>query len=160
MLASGPLNLLVIAAMPVMRTNGRAPHILTVDDTPETLDLLREILEDEGYRITTSMALLDLDNVKDLAPDAIIQDVLVEHSQELGWKFLTLVRLDPELADVPLILCTAEHAVRDKAMVETLHELGVPLILKPFQADELLAVLGEVLRGRVGASEARVSRHP
>lgn len=160
MVASGPLDSLVIAAMPVMRTNGRAPHILTVDDTPEILDLLRELQEDEGRRITTSVALLDLDNVKDLAPAAIIQDVLVEHSQELGGKFLTLVRLDPELADVPLILCTAAPAVRDKAMGETLRELGAPLIRKPFQADELLAVLGGVLRGRVGAGEAGVSRHP
>jgi CheY-like chemotaxis protein len=144
-----------------MSTNGRAPHILIVDDTQEILDLLQELLEEEGYRVTTSMALFDLDKVKSLAPEVIIQDLLFEQTQDEGWKFLTVVRLDPELTDIPLILCTAAtQVVRDEAMAEKLRDLRVRVILKPFQIDELLAVLGEVLSGHVDAREADKRLHP
>ena len=124
--------------------NGRQPHILVVDDTQEILDLLQELLEEEGYRVTTSMAVLDLDKVKTLAPDLIIQDILFEQTQELGWKFLTLVRLDPDLRAIPLILCTAAvQVVRDEVMAEKLRQLGVRVVLKPFQIAELLAAIEE-----------------
>src|SRR5687767_9845603 len=78
-----------------MSADGRQPHILIIDDTQEILDLMQELLEGEGYRVTASLALLDIDKVKALAPDILIQDLLFEGTQELGWKFLTLVRLDP-----------------------------------------------------------------
>jgi CheY-like chemotaxis protein len=137
-----------------MSADGRTPHILIVDDTQEILDLLRELLEDEGYRVTTSMALLDLDKVKNLTPDVIIQDLLFEQTQVQGWKFLTLVRLEPELTHIPLNLCTAAvQVVRDEEMAVKLRQLGVRVILKPFHIDELLAVLDEILLSPAGASE-------
>jgi two-component system alkaline phosphatase synthesis response regulator PhoP len=128
-----------------MAADGRQPHILVINDTQEILDLLQELLEEEGYRVTTSLALLDIDKVKALAPDIIVQDIMFEHSQEVGWKFLHLTQLDPELSRIPLVLCTgAVGVVRDAAMAEQLDRLGVRVILKPFNIDELLAVLTEV----------------
>ena len=128
-----------------MTTNKRRPHILVINDTQEILDLLRELLEEEGYRVTTAMALLNLERVKELAPDIIVQDLLFEQTQEHGWKFLTLVRLDPELAGIPLVLCTAAtQTVNDPMMAEQLDRLGVRVILKPFNIEELLTVLSEV----------------
>jgi CheY-like chemotaxis protein len=136
-----------------MEADGRQPHILIVNDTQEILALMQELLEDEGYRVTTSTALLDLTRVKALAPDVIVLEILFEHSEERGWEFLTLARLDPELADVPLVLCTAAiGVVRDEAMAAKLHKLGVRVILKPFNIDELLGVISEV------SSEGRARR--
>jgi DNA-binding response OmpR family regulator len=37
-----------------MSADGRQPHILIINDTQEILDLMQELLEDEGYRVTTS----------------------------------------------------------------------------------------------------------
>src|SRR3712207_4160395 len=100
------------------------------------------------------MAVLDLDKVKTLAPDLIIQDILFEQTQELGWKFLTLVRLDPELCAIPLVLCTAAvQVVKYEAMAEKLRQLGVRVVLKPFAIDELLAVLAEALGERARESD-------
>ena len=44
-----------------MTAPGRQPHILVIDDTQEILDLMAELLEDEGYRVTCSLALLDIE---------------------------------------------------------------------------------------------------
>jgi two-component system alkaline phosphatase synthesis response regulator PhoP len=129
-----------------MSADGRQPHVLVVNDTQEILDLMQELLEEEGYRVTTSLALLNMGKVKALAPNVIVQDLLFEQSQEVGWKFLTLVRLDPELARIPLILCTAAiRVVRDEDMAQKLRHLRVRVVLKPFAVEELLEVVAAVL---------------
>jgi CheY-like chemotaxis protein len=136
-------------------TPGRQPHVLVIDDTQEILDLIKELLEEEGYRVTTSMALLDLDKVKTLAPDVIVQDLLFEGMQETGWKFLTLVRLDPELARIPLILCTAAvRTVNDPEMAEQLDRLGVCVLLKPFLIEDLLRAITGALTAQALIAEA------
>jgi CheY-like chemotaxis protein len=138
-----------------MPASRRPPHILVIDDTQEILDLIQELLEEEGYRVTTSMARLDLDKVKTLAPDVIIQDLLFEQTQELGWKFLTLSQLDPEVARIPLILCTAAtRTVNDPEMAEHLDRLGIRVVLKPFNVEELLSVLAETLTAQVLIAQA------
>jgi CheY-like chemotaxis protein len=136
-------------------TPGRQPHVLVVDDTQEILDLIKELLEEEGYRVTTSMARLDLDKVKTLAPDIIIQDLLFEQTQELGWKFLILSQLDPELARIPLILCTAAvRTVNEPAMAEQLDRLGVRVVLKPFLIEDLLSAIAGALTAQALIAEA------
>jgi two-component system, OmpR family, response regulator VicR len=128
-----------------MTADGRQPHILIINDTQEILDLMQELLEDEGYQVTTSLALLDIDKVKKIAPDVIVQDLLFEGTQELGWKFLTLARLDPVLARIPLVLCTAAvRTVRDPEMAEQLNQKGIRVVLKPFTIEDLLTTLDEV----------------
>jgi CheY-like chemotaxis protein len=142
-----------------MSADGRQPHILVINDTQEILDLMQELLEDEGYRVTTSMALLDLDKVKALAPDIIVQDLLFEGTQELGWKFLTLARLDPDLARVPLVLCTAAtRTVNDPEMAEQLNQKGIRVVLKPFTIDDLLTTLNEVRTAQSLIDQATAGR--
>ena len=142
-----------------MSADGRQPHILVVNDTQEILDLLQELLEDEGYRVTTSLALLDLDKVKTLAPDVIVQDLLFEGTQELGWKFLTLVRLDPQLARIPLILCTAAvRTVNEPEMAEQLNRQGIRVVLKPFTIESLLTTLSDVRNAQSLIDQATAGR--
>jgi two-component system, OmpR family, response regulator VicR len=128
-----------------MTAGTQQPHILLVNDTQEILDLMQELLEEEGYRVTSSLSLLNVDKIRALAPDLIVQDIMFEHSQEAGWKMLPLMRLDPELARVPVVLCTAAvNVVREATMAEQLDQLGIRMVLKPFTIDELLQVLTEV----------------
>src|SRR5829696_2238673 len=142
-----------------MSADGRQPHILIINDTQEILDLMAELLEDEGYRVTTSLALLDLAKVKVLKPDVIIQDLLFEGIQEQGWKFLTLVRLDPVLARIPLILCTAAvRTVNDPEMAEQLDRQGIRVVLKPFTIEQLLTTLSEVRSAQSLINQATASR--
>ena len=142
-----------------MTADGRQPHILVINDTQEILDLMQELLEDEGYRVTISLALLDIDKVKAIAPDIIVQDLLFEGTQELGWKFLTLARLDPVLARVPLVLCTAAvRTVNDPEMAEQLNRQGIRVVLKPFTIDDLLTTLNEVRTSQALINEATDGR--
>ena len=52
-------------------------HILAINNAPEVLALFRELLEDEGYRVTTQTYMVkDLEEVKRLAPDGIVLDYM------------------------------------------------------------------------------------
>jgi CheY-like chemotaxis protein len=87
--------------------------------------------------------------IKALAPDIIVQDIMFEGTKEQGWKMLHLLRIDPQLARIPIVLCTAAvSVVRDEVMAEQLDRLGVRVILKPFHIDELVRVLTEVRVGQ------------
>ena len=55
------------------------------------------------------------------------------------------MRLDPELARIPLILCTAAvRTVNDPEMAEQLDRQGIRVVLKPFTIENLLTTLIEV----------------
>ncbi len=142
-----------------MTADTRQPHILVINDTQEILTLLQDLLEDEGYRVTTSLAILDIDKVKALAPDIIVQDLLFEGMQETGWKFLHLVRLDPELARIPIILCTAAvRTVKEPELAEQLDRLGVRVVLKPFLIEDLLNAIADALTAQALIAEATDAR--
>jgi CheY-like chemotaxis protein len=138
-----------------MSADGRQLHVLLIDDTQEILDLMAELLEEEGYRVTCSQALLDITKVKALAPDVVVQDLLFEGMQETGWKFLQLMRLDPELARIPLILCTAAvRTIKEPEMAEQLDRLGVSVVLKPFLIEDLLSAISGALTAQTLIAEA------
>jgi CheY-like chemotaxis protein len=132
-------------------------HVLVVNDIQAILDVMRELLEDEGYRVSVSIETLDLTRIKTLAPDVIVQDLLFAGTQDAGWKFLTLARLEPDMAHIPIILCTAAtEVVNDPAMAENLNRLGVRVLLKPFNIDDLLTAMSEVLAAQALIDQARV----
>jgi len=138
-----------------MTADGRQSHVLIINDTQEILSLMAELLEDEGYRVTTWLALLDMDKVKALAPDVVVQDLLFEGMQETGWKFLQLMRLDPELARIPLILCTAAvRTINEPEMAEQLDRLGVSVVLKPFLIEDLLSAITGALTAQTPIDQA------
>ena len=138
-----------------MTADDRQPHVLVINDTQEILSLMQELLEDEGYRVTSWLALLDIEKVKALAPDVVVQDLLFEGMQETGWKFLQLMRLDPELARIPLILCTAAvRTINEPEMAEQLDRLGVSVVLKPFLIEDLLSAISGALTAQTLIAEA------
>ena len=137
-----------------MTAGARQPHILVVDDTQEIRELLQDLLVGEGYRVTTSPALLDIAQIKALAPDILVQDIPFERSQERGWTLLSLLRLDPQLARLPVVLCTtAVRTVRQPEMAAQLERLGVRVVLKPFALDAVLGALTEALANRTSTTQ-------
>ena len=123
----------------VDHSGDRRPHILVMNDDQPVLDLFQELLEEEGYRVTTSIHMLDMEKVRNLAPDVIVQDIMFEGGSK-GWPFITMARMDRQLRTVPIILCTA--AIRTvEPMLERLTAQHVLVIYKPFQLDELLTMI-------------------
>jgi len=120
--------------------------ILVIDDDPDILRLLENILVPEGYRV---VLVADVGSVsaliRDTRPDLILLDIIMPGSD--GFMVLDSIR---ECSDVPVIMVTAK---RD---IESLHktlDLGADdYIIKPFRPVELLArVRAKLRRVRLGA---------
>lgn len=115
-------------------------HILAGDDSPAILALLQEVLEDEGYRVSVSREALGLDEVKRIDPDLVILDHLLTDGVGSGWHLLRDLRADPITAHLPVILCTGA-VERVTAEAEYLASVDATVVLKPFDIDDLLAVV-------------------
>jgi len=115
-------------------------RIAVVDDEPSFLDLLQEVLSDDGYeahRFPRGAA--DYPRVRNLAPDAIILDIRME-DPKTGWDMLERMRRDAVLAATPVIVCSGDlPALRERAA--DLERLDAALLAKPFGLDDLLALL-------------------
>jgi len=114
----------------------RKPIILMVDDVPKNLQVLGNILNKEGYKISAALngeqALKILENAK---PDLILLDVMMPGMS--GFDVIKKIRENENLVETPVIFLTAKTEKDD-----VIHgiELGaVDYVTKPFNSTELLA---------------------
>lgn len=121
-------------------------HILAINNDADVLRAFRDLLEDEGYRVTTQVyADRNLGGIVELAPDLIILDYMWS-SDDAGWSLLQMLRMDPRTAPIPIVLCTG--AVREvEALKGRLDEMRVRVVLKPFNIDELTATIASEFDG-------------
>lgn len=123
---------------------GEKQHILVINDTQEILELFRELLEEEGYRVTlSSFALQELDDIVALAPDLVILDFIIG-GEAHGWQMLQKMKMNRTTAAIPIIVCTAAlQLVRE--IEGHLRAKDVLVVLKPFDIDELLQAVSLAL---------------
>jgi len=125
-------------------TTAAQRHILAIDNSQAVLDLFRELLEGEGYRVSIqSYVDKDLDAIKDLTPDLIILDYMWG-AEDGGWSLLQLLRMDPGTKDIPIVLCTGAVAEAGELQPH-LEEMDVRVVLKPFDLDDLLGAIRAAL---------------
>ncbi len=132
-----------------------ATHIMTIDDSPEILDMLEAILTEEGYEVSRYLAPdLAVANLGERRPDLIILDWLFG-SEERGMQMLQRLKLHPSTARIPVLVCTASvQQVRE--IHDYLEAKGVIVIFKPFAVDELLSAITAALGAR-STRETRAS---
>jgi DNA-binding response OmpR family regulator len=117
--------------------------IVVIDDEANILRLVREYLEQAGYRVLTACnAETGLHALRCETPDLLVLDLGLPDRD--GWDLTRLIRSDRQLADLPLIMLTAR--VEDSDKIVGL-ELGADdYITKPFNPREVVARVRAVLR--------------
>ena len=122
------------------------PHVVVINDEQDMLNLFRDLLEEEGYRVSTlTYPVADLGDLQILAPDLIVLDMLFG-GEDRGWQFLQQLRLNRTMAGMPIIVCTA--AVRlIREVQDYLTGMGIGVVLKPFDIDPFLAEVRRRLDG-------------
>jgi adenylate cyclase len=114
-----------------------AKKIVVVNDNPEFLELGETLLSEERYQVSVCVhGDKAYQLIKGEQPDLVILDVRMVGVDE--WQVLDMIKLDPDTADIPVIVCSA--AVREIQAAEArLREQKCDILLKPFNIDELLA---------------------
>jgi CheY-like chemotaxis protein len=115
-------------------------HVVAIEPDPLLRTLYRELLEDEGYRVTALPALDPA--LAALAPDVILIEEAPGADGE--WPSLAALREQPPTARVPIVLATAA-VHKAEAAADRLATLAVQVVAKPFNIDELSAVIAQAL---------------
>ncbi len=129
----------------VMETN-RVSRILIVDDDPNIVQMLSDILTDEGYEVATAtQSLRAFDRAKEAQPDLILMDIMMPYLD--GLDQIKLLSLDDDLKDIPIIVITAK--ARALEGIDDLRALRiVDYLYKPFEISDLLDKIGKALKER------------
>ncbi len=121
---------------------------LAVDDAPESLELMRLVLEHyfPGARVICEQnSLKALELAKQIRPDLILLDVKMPELD--GFEFARRVRLDPVMATMPILMISG--VVTDVQSRITGLEAGAESFLaKPYEPMELVAQVRALLRIR------------
>ena len=122
----------------------RRSHIVAINNDQDVLALFRDLLEAKGYRVSTqAYAEKNLDAVVALKPDLIILDYMWK-DDDAGWSFLQMLRMRPETAHIPIVLCTGA-VLEVEALSGHLCEMGVQVVCKPFRIKQLLDAIATQL---------------
>jgi DNA-binding response OmpR family regulator len=116
--------------------------ILIVDDDAETLRLIGMMLERQGFIVAS------LNNGKQAVeiaqieqPDLIVLDVMMPEVD--GYEVTRLIRNEPSMMDIPILMFTAKSQVNDKVIG---YEAGVDdYLTKPVHPAELVAHIRALL---------------
>ena len=108
--------------------------VLLVDDDDDLRDSISDLLRARGYSVVTAVdgrAALDA-IARHQRPCVVLLDLVMPGMD--GWKFLAVVKGDPLLATIPVVIASAHAATHAPAGSD-----GV--LHKPFDLSELFAVV-------------------
>jgi CheY-like chemotaxis protein len=115
------------------------PLVLVVDDDPDILEAICDILEVEDYRVAKARNGLEaLEQIDVERPDAILLDLMMPVMD--GVTFAQALRERPA-GDVPIVVISADGNPQRAASVGARAYLA-----KPFDIDTLLAHVGAITR--------------
>jgi len=118
--------------------------VLICDDEPSLRELIRVSLDGPYEFVEADDGEKSLEIARRLRPDIVILDLMMPRRS--GLEVLTEIRRDERLSDMAVIVLTAaQPATREEALRQ-----GADVVLvKPFEPDEITALVEEVLAERV-----------
>ena len=116
----------------------KAKSILIVEDDHDVRGALAALLEGEGYRVIEAQdGASALDRLRSSLEFCLILLDLYMPGMN-GWRFRDEQRRDPSIADIPVIVVSADSTAREKAAAMG----AVEAMVKPVDFDRLLQLVG------------------
>ena len=122
-------------------------HVFAVNSSPDFLLIVRELLEDEGYAVTTcDFAPNVFTRIVMRQPDALIIDVAV--GETAGWDLLRRLHAEPATTDTPALVTSTSPELLERLLQQAdVYGTNRTFLTKPMDLDELLGTI----RGLMGS---------
>ena len=107
-------------------------HIFVADDDPSILDVLRLVLEDEGYIVTESLNGHSVYSLHDNLPDLFLLDILMSGTD--GRDLCNYLKRNKKTRNIPVIMLAAHRDMKQISKAAG----GDDFIERPFEIVDLL----------------------
>jgi DNA-binding NarL/FixJ family response regulator len=126
-------------------------RLLLVDDEPGLREAVQAYLEDSGFTVEVASNARDgWELLQQTSPDLVISDIMMP--QVDGYQFLKQMREDERFQALPVVFLTARGMTSDRIQG---YQAGCDAYLsKPFDPDELVAIVSNLLERRAAANRA------
>ena len=120
-------------------------QVFAVNSSPDFLLIIRELLEDEGYAVTTC----DFEpnvftRIVMRQPDALMVDVAV--GETAGWELLERLHVEPATTGIPLLVTSTSPALLEQAREQAArYGRHRSFLTKPMDLDELLGTIRQMI---------------
>ena len=119
-------------------------HIFVVNGSVDFLDIVRELLQDENYNVTTTNFVPQtFQQIEAARPSLLIVDLI--QGEMASWELLADLRHQAATRNIPMILVSTSKQLLEKAEVERVIWGGDRYFLKPFSLDDLLQAIQELI---------------
>jgi DNA-binding NarL/FixJ family response regulator len=129
-------------------------RLLVVDDEPNLLFAVSACLRAEAYEVATARSGREaLMRVAEALPDLVISDIRMPGMD--GYALARQLRSSPRTDLIPIVFLTAKDETADR--IEGFRSGVDAYLTKPFEPDELLAVVSNIL-DRIQRTHAEIAR--
>jgi DNA-binding response OmpR family regulator len=120
-------------------------RIAIVEDDYDLSRLIRDVLRESGHDVVSYFQPSPdtLESLKTYKPDLVILDLRL-NSYVTGLELVSSLKEEPSLSGVPIVMCSADTEQLEEQR-SWLESVGVEVLPKPFQIDELEGVVDDSL---------------
>jgi CheY-like chemotaxis protein len=119
-------------------------HIFVVNGSPDFLDVVRELLQEERYNVTTTNFVpRTFDQIEALDPSLLIIDLAV--GIMAGWELLERLSRTAATRDIPVIVVSTDPTYLDTVRADPARYGGQRLLRKPFELGDLLTMVDDLI---------------
>lgn len=111
-------------------------RITVIDDDPDFLDLMQDLLSDKHDVVTFSGREIGPENIVESQPDLLIVDLRLGARDPQGRDVVTLARAHRRLREIPIIVCSADHLGLSRQTAAFFSMGNTAVLAKPFSLDE------------------------
>ncbi len=118
--------------------------VLLVEDQRTQRELMAATLSQDGLKVITAADGREaLQKLQETRPDVVVLDVVMPNMN--GYEVLREIRKHPDLAKLPVVVCSVKGEQFDKHWAERLGSNAY--VVKPFEPQVLVGTVRSLLRG-------------
>ena len=126
------------------RSAARRKRLFAINTSPEFLNIVRELFQEEGYNVTTTnFAPNSFAQIEALRPDALIIDIAI--GQEAGWELLEQLDADADTAGIPALIVSTDPRLLARAEAHAARYGTHRFLEKPLDLEAMLGAIREMI---------------
>lgn len=110
--------------------------VVLIQENEVILDIMDEVLEDEGFEVTPSLTTEPIENIEEIDPDVVVVDDHIK-GEKKGSEVIKELKSDPDTEDLSSVLTSTAHNIAKTAE----NCQADDYIQKPFDIDHMIDVV-------------------